>query len=353
MLHGVHGKLGHLAISLLQPARPGAASYISYTAQHVHLSAPFKFKESIQTLCSLRSVLSQLKTLPCATSTCGGGALPRSGRRDMYHASPLLPPHLSPGPHAFGSRADSLPTTCPGPDAASTPLDSMQLGTDGTLMVLHDAFRCFSGKQASGKRRGALHELEYVFVFVHKQPARLPSWSRAQKRWGQMQDQAAGRRGRPSCNSFRACGTTRACSGMCLARSQAARPPHVCARPTLPIIMCGLSVPCRQSALQLIARYKQQINWEASCAMPGQRRQLAALLNVLALTSLTANLALCHLQGMTPDQFNVFYRFVFHMCREPCRRNIQVCRPRSWPPGGRGAGGGEQASCRPSWVLDG
>jgi hypothetical protein len=48
-------------------------------------------------------------------------------------------------------------------------------------------------------------------------------------------------------------------------------------------------------------------------------------------------------QGMHPELFSVFYRFVFFLCREPGKRNVQVwCREVT----GLGAGGGVAVAAR-------
>lgn len=91
-------------------------------------------------------------------------------------------------------------------------------------------------------------------------------------------------------------------------------------------------VVCRNNALQLLQKYSNQINWQVRCCADLTR---TALLQWQPLCrSFTCAFSL---QGMSQDVFSSFYRFVYFICREPGKRNVQVriaCCPSGdpcWP----------------------
>jgi hypothetical protein len=80
-----------------------------------------------------------------------------------------------------------------------------------------------------------------------------------------------------------------------------------------------VSLVRRNNALHLIQKYSSQINWQVS---PGSLGKSAAAVHTQASSPWPCD-AVCS-QGMSPEAFNSFYRFVYFLCRGASKRHVQV-----------------------------
>lgn len=78
---------------------------------------------------------------------------------------------------------------------------------------------------------------------------------------------------------------------------------------------------CRHNALQLLTHLKQQIGWQVSVRQRPVPREVSS--SEAGMPRADCRF-LPFLQTMHQEEFRCFYQFVFFLCREQGKRNVQV-----------------------------